>query len=177
MIVLGGIYPRPAATDIGSDRHVSVCDTVYSPIRLLDTSTYAWQNEYQPNPPAYVVPPAVSDVIGGEYVAGSKSSPQAGADKQLVLLARRCSKHLQEASMTPGFRPSSPARCRGRMAVSIAHSQQFQCQASCQEQVPLLKLYSQQLQCQKGCHEQVPLLKLGSIGLTSALLLEVLLAG
>ena len=70
MIVFGGIYPRPAATSVGSDRHVSVCDTVYSPIRLLDTSTYAWQNEYQPNPPAYLVPPAVSDVIGGEYVAG-----------------------------------------------------------------------------------------------------------
>ena len=59
--------------------------------------------------------------------------------------------------MTPGFRPSSPARCRGRIALSIAHSQQ--------------------LHSQTGCQEQAPLLKLSSIGLTSALSLEVLLVG
>ena len=66
MIVLGGIYPRPAATAVGSNRNVSVCDTVYSPLRLLDTSTYSWQSEYNPSEKAYSVPAVVSDVIGGK---------------------------------------------------------------------------------------------------------------
>ena len=66
MIVLGGIYPRPAATAVGSDRNVSVCDTVYSPLRLLDTSTYSWQSEYKPSENPYSVPAAVSDIIGGK---------------------------------------------------------------------------------------------------------------
>lgn len=66
MLVLGGIYARPAATDVGSDRNVSVCDTIYSPLRLLDTSTYSWQDEYKPDFDAYKIPRAVSDVIGGE---------------------------------------------------------------------------------------------------------------
>ena len=65
LLVLGGIYARPAATTVGSDRHVSVCDTVYSPIRLLDTTSYSWQSEYKPNFDAYTVPSVVSDVIGG----------------------------------------------------------------------------------------------------------------
>ena len=66
LIVLGGIYARPAATKAGSDRNVSVCDTTYSPIRLLDTSTYAWKSAYSPDLGAYKVPSVVSDVIGGE---------------------------------------------------------------------------------------------------------------
>ncbi|KAI4130502.1 MAG: hypothetical protein LQ338_001733 [Usnochroma carphineum] len=66
LLVLGGIYPRPAATTVGSDRNVSVCDTVYSPIRLLDTSTYAWQTEYKPDFDAYKVPPVVYKEIGGD---------------------------------------------------------------------------------------------------------------
>ncbi|KAL8835214.1 MAG: hypothetical protein Q9170_003410 [Blastenia crenularia] len=66
MLVLGGIYARPAATPIGSDRKVSVCDTVYSPVRLLDTSTYTWQSGYSPEFDTYTVPMVVSDVIGGE---------------------------------------------------------------------------------------------------------------
>ena len=66
MIVLGGIYARPAATTVGSDRHISVCDTVYSPLRLLDTSTYSWQSEYKPTGDPYSVPAVVSDIIGGK---------------------------------------------------------------------------------------------------------------
>ena len=66
MIVLGGIYPRPAATILTSDRHVSVCDTVYSPLRLLDTSSYSWQSEYNPSGEPYSVPAVVSDIIGGK---------------------------------------------------------------------------------------------------------------
>ena len=66
MIVLGGIYARPAATAVGSDRHLSVCDTIYSPLRLLDTSTYSWQSEYSPSGDPYSVPAVVSDIIGGK---------------------------------------------------------------------------------------------------------------
>lgn len=66
LLVLGGIYARPAATSVGSDRNVSVCDTVYSPVRLLDTSSYAWQNEYRPDVEGYKVPTVVTNVIGGE---------------------------------------------------------------------------------------------------------------
>ena len=66
MIVLGGIYPRPAATVVSSDRNVSVCDTSYSPLRLLDTSIYSWQSEYVPSGRPYSVPAVVSDIIGGK---------------------------------------------------------------------------------------------------------------
>ena len=38
MIVLDGLYARPVATGVGSDRNVSVFDSVYSPLRLLDTA-------------------------------------------------------------------------------------------------------------------------------------------
>ena len=70
MIVLGGIYARPAATPVtavGTTHkwNVSVCDTVYSPLRLLDTSTYSWQKEYIPSGSPYSVPAVVSDIIGG----------------------------------------------------------------------------------------------------------------
>ena len=66
LLVLGGIYARPEATNVGSDGNVSVCETVYSPIRLLDTSNYSWQTEYKPDFDAYSIPSAVSSVIGGE---------------------------------------------------------------------------------------------------------------
>ncbi|KAL8855471.1 MAG: hypothetical protein Q9178_007882 [Gyalolechia marmorata] len=66
LIVLGGKYARPPASSVGSNNNVSVCDTSYSPIRLLDTSTYVWKSAYSPNLSAYQIPPIVSDEIGGE---------------------------------------------------------------------------------------------------------------
>lgn len=57
MIVLGGVY---ASNGTKSD-----CDSSYSPIRLLDTSTYSWKTEYRPNN-IYSVPSVISAVIGGE---------------------------------------------------------------------------------------------------------------
>lgn len=67
MIVLGGIYASNAATQVQGDGNKSVCDTSYSPIRVLDTSSYSWKTEYQPNN-TYSVPSAISAIIGGEYV-------------------------------------------------------------------------------------------------------------
>lgn len=64
MIVLGGVYEVPAAArEIVDGKRA--CNTSYSPIRLLDTSTYSWKTEYQPGN-AYAVPAVVSNVIGGK---------------------------------------------------------------------------------------------------------------
>lgn len=65
IIVLGGMYASNAATQIQGDGNRSVCDTAYSPIRLLETSTYTWKNEYEPNN-VYSVPSVISQIIGGE---------------------------------------------------------------------------------------------------------------
>ena len=65
MIVLGGMYATNAATKPQGQNHLSVCDTSYSPIRLLDTSTYSWKSQYTPNN-TYTIPSLVSAVIGGE---------------------------------------------------------------------------------------------------------------
>ena len=65
MIVIGGIYNRNAATAPQGDHKNSVCDTTYSPIRLLDTSTYSWQTEFTPDVTPYMVPPVVYNIIGG----------------------------------------------------------------------------------------------------------------
>ncbi|KAL8850067.1 MAG: hypothetical protein Q9221_004993 [Calogaya cf. arnoldii] len=88
LIVLGGIYPRPAATKVGSDRNVSVCDTTYSPVRLLDTSTYDWKDAYSPDFDAYQVPPVVSSVIGGDSSGkASLQNPEGGFnDSRLTMV-------------------------------------------------------------------------------------------
>lgn len=64
MIVLGGVYNNVTAT-VGDSGVSRVCDTTYSPIRLLDTNSYSWKTQYTPNDIEYRVPRAVEDVIGG----------------------------------------------------------------------------------------------------------------
>ena len=65
MIILGGIYASLVASRPSNVDDKSVCDTTYSPIRLLDTSSYTWQREYQPNR-TYSIPSVISTAIGGE---------------------------------------------------------------------------------------------------------------
>ncbi|KAL8802963.1 MAG: hypothetical protein Q9182_003451 [Xanthomendoza sp. 2 TL-2023] len=85
MIVLGGIYARNAATLPQGDGRNSVCDTTYSPIRLLDTSSYSWQTQFIPNGIEYKVPPVVIDVIGGDASGSSTlTSPQRGWNDPLL---------------------------------------------------------------------------------------------
>lgn len=85
IIVLGGMYASNAATQIQGDGNRSVCDTAYSPIRLLETSTYTWKNEYEPNN-VYSVPSVISQIIGGDSSGHSTiKSPQGGwNDSDLV---------------------------------------------------------------------------------------------
>lgn len=61
MFVLGGTNICISAY-LNAD---SGCDTLYSPVTLLDTSTYSWKTEYKPNN-LYSVPSAIYTVIGGK---------------------------------------------------------------------------------------------------------------
>lgn len=45
-------------------RLTTTCNPVYPPIKVLDTSTYIWQTEFNPSS-TYSVPDVVSAVIGG----------------------------------------------------------------------------------------------------------------
>lgn len=65
MIILGGMFSSPAASRPSTPSDKSVCDTTFSPIRLLDTSSYTWQQEYRPDR-TYSIPSVISAVIGGE---------------------------------------------------------------------------------------------------------------
>lgn len=99
MIVLGGMYASNAATQIQGDGNKSVCDTSYSPIRVLDTSDYSWKTEFQPNK-AYSVPSTISDIIGGEYVYGTRYESCTSINDVLVLLATAISNRLLGVGMT-----------------------------------------------------------------------------
>ena len=62
MIILGGNV-RKGGYSVTSGQ----CSTLFAPVRVLDLSTYHWRTSLNTNP-AYKVPSAISDVIGGEYV-------------------------------------------------------------------------------------------------------------
>ena len=60
MVVLGGDI------DFGDQLENNVsCNEQYAAIRVLDTTTFEWQKNFSPNPAAYSVPDAVSNIIGG----------------------------------------------------------------------------------------------------------------
>lgn len=64
MIVLGGtVLEGPKVMD-----NNTFCNATYTPIRVLDTSTYTWQSEFKPDA-SYKVHGNISSVIGGEYVS------------------------------------------------------------------------------------------------------------
>ena len=59
MVVLGGI---------NSDNFNASCNSSWSAIRQLDTTTFEWQDAYNPGFEPYAVPYQVSNVIGGGLV-------------------------------------------------------------------------------------------------------------
>lgn len=56
------------------------CNQTYPPVKVLDTSTYVWRTEFQPDL-EYSVPGIVTDVIGGTSSGGARlRSPSSGWD-------------------------------------------------------------------------------------------------
>ena len=64
MLVLGGI----PGSDIAMLEVNISCDRSSSVIRILDTTRFEWQKEFDPSPEPYRVPEAVTSVIGGRLV-------------------------------------------------------------------------------------------------------------
>ncbi|RWA14358.1 hypothetical protein EKO27_g719 [Xylaria grammica] len=57
---------------------IDMCKPEYPPIKVLDTSTYQWQTEFNPSL-TYSVPGVVTDVIGGDSLGGaSLTEPELG---------------------------------------------------------------------------------------------------
>lgn len=66
MIVLGGIIESTSSNDVGVVNG-NGCNSSHPPLLVLDTTTFEWQPQFTPNR-SYSQPPAVYNVIGGEYV-------------------------------------------------------------------------------------------------------------
>ena len=49
----------------GGDDGGSYCNKSYPPFKVLDTSTYIWQTDFEPNHKPYTVPLVVRKVVGG----------------------------------------------------------------------------------------------------------------
>lgn len=63
----------------------NTCNTAYPPIKVLDTSTYIWQTEFNPSS-TYSVPVVVSAVIGGGSSGGAQlTAPENGWDSQALV--------------------------------------------------------------------------------------------
>jgi hypothetical protein len=62
MVVVGGGF-RIGSTQVNGG---TACNTSYPAIRVLDTNTYAWQTQFQPDLGAYEVPEPVYNLIGGK---------------------------------------------------------------------------------------------------------------
>ena len=65
MIVLGG-----ELTFHEDSQNNVTCDTSHPAIRILDTTTFEWQRDFNPEPESYMVPDEVFNVIGGRSVGG-----------------------------------------------------------------------------------------------------------
>ena len=72
MMVIGGSL---MFNDNDQQVNVESCNASWGAIRQLDTTTFEWQNEFNPGSEAYAVPDQVSNVIGGGSV-----KPRAKAD-------------------------------------------------------------------------------------------------
>ena len=67
MIVLGGnITSGPNPINIQS------CNTSWPALRVLDTTTFVWQTQFNPTPSDYAVPDQVYSIIGGRSVRTGK---------------------------------------------------------------------------------------------------------
>ena len=63
MVVIGG------EVEIGNqEANGQSCNASYPSIRVLDTVTYTWQTQFNPDPLPYEVPAVVYNMIGGRYV-------------------------------------------------------------------------------------------------------------
>ena len=65
MIVIGGNIILDGFNVIVNSQG---CNTSYPAIRLLDISTFKWQEQFNPGSEPYAVPKAVLPTIGGTYV-------------------------------------------------------------------------------------------------------------
>ena len=66
MMVLGGSLPLPDGNLSGVTKET--CNTSWSAIRQLDTTTFKWQDAFNPASEPYAVLNQVSNVIGGGLV-------------------------------------------------------------------------------------------------------------
>lgn len=69
MIILGGEI-RAGAYSLTNGAY----SDVFEPVRVLDLSTYEWQNELNTSA-SYTVPSLIYDKLGGKYVYVSSYSP------------------------------------------------------------------------------------------------------
>ncbi|KAI9814237.1 MAG: hypothetical protein M1827_003403 [Pycnora praestabilis] len=78
MIVLGGEVQIRTGDQTTQLVNQQSCDPSYPAIRVLDTSTFTFQTEFNPMPPAYVVPDLVSAAIGGGASGGATAKTPNG---------------------------------------------------------------------------------------------------
>ncbi|EEA28483.1 hypothetical protein TMatcc_003188 [Talaromyces marneffei ATCC 18224] len=99
MIVLGGEI-RAGAYSLTN----GVCSNTFEPVRILDLSTYKWENELNTSA-SYEVPSVIYDKIGGDATGGATSTiPGAGfADPTLSSLLQ---KRVGGATVTSSTLPS-----------------------------------------------------------------------
>lgn len=62
MIVLGGNIITEGGSAVVNAQS---CNTSYPAIRLLDTSTFEWQQQFTPGSQPYAIPPRVAQDVGG----------------------------------------------------------------------------------------------------------------
>lgn len=74
MIVVGGGF-RIGDTQVNGG---TSCNTSYPAIRVLDTSTYAWQTQFQSDLGAYEVPEPMYNLIGGNASGGATATGPVG---------------------------------------------------------------------------------------------------
>ncbi|KAI9818452.1 MAG: hypothetical protein M1827_000511 [Pycnora praestabilis] len=76
MIVLGGSVKYSSTSP---PVNTNTCNDSYPAIRVLDTSTFTWLNEFTPNPENYSVPSFVYSAIGGNaFGSANVTEPEGG---------------------------------------------------------------------------------------------------
>jgi hypothetical protein len=62
-MISGGVLSKTNSGD-----NLNTCDPTVPPIMVLNTTSYTWQTQFEPNAVAYAVSDIVTAIIGGEYV-------------------------------------------------------------------------------------------------------------
>ncbi|KAK0253225.1 hypothetical protein LTR91_011042 [Friedmanniomyces endolithicus] len=129
LVVVGG------SVRLGNDTQDS-CNPVFSPLRALDLSTYAWQQIFNPNI-SYQVPEVIYNVIGGNASGGAtQTTPSSGwTDQQLASVMQQrvpqatntspattspTSAATPSTSQTPSLSPSNIGAIAGSAVGGVA---------------------------------------------------------